>query len=244
MKYTIMTISKEKLVEYVEKSYSLKEVLNKLGIKKISGGNRTTLKKRLKEENISLGVLKRKTRVLQNTLLVGAVKRKKLKDEDIFTIHSKHNRTNLKHRIINDNLIPYICRDCDNEGLWKGEKLSLQLEHINGINDDYRLENLCFLCPNCHSQTETFAGRNSKQKQVIRFCEKCGKPRSRQAKRLCLSCAIKENGEKRRKFNPTKEKLVEIIKSKKNLTEVAKYFGVNFNSVKKRCKLLEINYDK
>jgi Zn finger protein HypA/HybF involved in hydrogenase expression len=239
-----MTISKEKLTKYVEESYSLKEVLNKLGIKKISGGNRITLKKKLEKENILSCALKKKTRILQNTLLVDAVKRKKLKDEDIFTIHSKHNRTNIKQRIINDNLIPYICRDCNNEGVWNNKKISLQLEHINGVNDDYRLENLCFLCPNCHSQTETFAGKNSKQKQVNRFCERCGNPRSRQSKRLCLSCAIKENGEKRRKFNPTKEELIEIIKSKKNLTEVAKYFGVNFNSVKKRCKLLEINYNE
>lgn len=244
MKYTIMTISKKELMKYVEESYSLKEVLNKLGIKRISGGNRTTLKKRLKEENISLEILKKKTRTLQNTLLLSAVKRKKLKDEDIFIIHSKHNRTHIKQRIINDNLIPYICRDCNNEGVWNGKKLSLQLEHINGVSDDYRLENLCFLCPNCHSQTETFAGRNSKQKEINRLCENCGNPRSRQSKRLCLLCAIKENGEKRRKFNPTKEELIRIIKSEKNLTEVAKHFGVQFNSVKKRCKGLGIDYKK
>ena len=41
-------------------------------------------------------------------------------------------------------------------------KLTLQLDHINGINNDNRKENLRFLCPNCHSQTDTFAGRNLK----------------------------------------------------------------------------------
>ena len=40
------------------------------------------------------------------------------------------------------------------------KKLSLQLDHINGINNDHRIENLRFLCPNCHSQTETYAGKN------------------------------------------------------------------------------------
>ena len=41
-------------------------------------------------------------------------------------------------------------------------KLTLQLDHINGINNDNRKENLRFLCPNCHSQTNTFAGKNLK----------------------------------------------------------------------------------
>lgn len=41
-----------------------------------------------------------------------------------------------------------------------GQSLSLQLDHINGINNDHRLENLRFLCPNCHSQTNTYAGKN------------------------------------------------------------------------------------
>lgn len=43
---------------------------------------------------------------------------------------------------------------------WNGFKLSLELDHINGINIDNRLENLRFLCPNCHSTTENFRGRN------------------------------------------------------------------------------------
>jgi hypothetical protein len=34
------------------------------------------------------------------------------------------------------------------------------LEHVNGINNDHSLENLCFLCPNCHSQTSTYCGKN------------------------------------------------------------------------------------
>lgn len=41
--------------------------------------------------------------------------------------------------------------------------MTLQLDHINGVRDDNRIENLRFLCPNCHSQTDTFAGRNKQR---------------------------------------------------------------------------------
>jgi len=53
------------------------------------------------------------------------------------------------------------CALCGNSGEWQGKPLTLQLDHANGRYDDNRLENLRWLCPNCHSQTETFAGRGS-----------------------------------------------------------------------------------
>ena len=52
----------------------------------------------------------------------------------------------------------YKCEICGISE-WQGKELSLQLDHINGINNDNRIENLRLLCPNCHSQTETFSGR-------------------------------------------------------------------------------------
>lgn len=69
-------------------------------------------------------------------------------------------RYGLKQRLVNEGVLKYICTKCGNVGEWQGEKLTLHLEHKNGINNDNRLENLEFLCPNCHSQTSTYAGRN------------------------------------------------------------------------------------
>jgi hypothetical protein len=59
---------------------------------------------------------------------------------------------------------PYKCELCGNEGNWLGKPLSLQVDHIDGNSSNESIDNLRFLCPNCHSQTETFTGRNAKHK--------------------------------------------------------------------------------
>jgi hypothetical protein len=69
-------------------------------------------------------------------------------------------RWNLKRRLLLAGLKEPRCERCGIAD-WLGRPLSLALHHINGDNRDNRLENLALLCPNCHSQTENFAGRNA-----------------------------------------------------------------------------------
>lgn len=75
---------------------------------------------------------------------------------------AKH-RSHIKGRLLRAGLLKNECGEC---GLteWRGKPLSIQIDHINGVRNDNRLENLRMLCPNCHSQTETFASRNRKTK--------------------------------------------------------------------------------
>lgn len=74
----------------------------------------------------------------------------------------RRDRKHLKARLINAGLLTNQCQTC---GLadWQGKLLNMHLDHINGTNDDNRLENLRMLCPNCHSQTPTYGGRNLKR---------------------------------------------------------------------------------
>lgn len=70
--------------------------------------------------------------------------------------------SSLKKRLLKEGLLEERCYadGCDVKKEWNGKPIILQLEHKNGKNNDHRIDNLCLLCPNCHSQTETFAGRN------------------------------------------------------------------------------------
>ena len=82
-------------------------------------------------------------------------------------LSGRRNRTHVKQRLIAAGLKAARCEDCGIDS-WHGAPLSLCLHHINGDGDDNRLENLQLLCPNCHSQTPNFSGRNAGRRvQVV-----------------------------------------------------------------------------
>ena len=86
--------------------------------------------------------------------------------KELFVKDSKYtNRARLKIRVLKDNLLKYECAFCKNKGDWNEKKLVLVLDHINGVKNDHRLENLRFVCPNCDSQLPTFKSKNIKYQQ-------------------------------------------------------------------------------
>lgn len=103
--------------------------------------------------------------------------------KEMFVKNSSSSRSTVKHHIRRYGLLPFVCFRCGIDE-WQNEKLSLHLEHINGVNNDHRLENLCFLCPNCHSLTPTYAGK----KNLKYVCDTCGRKTSNYLG-YCSSCA-------------------------------------------------------
>lgn len=148
----------EQLINAVKVSFSYSNVLKILGLEQ-AGGTQKNIKKhitRLKcDTSHFTGMLwnKGKTR-LDDSRLGGS--------ENIFIKDSKVSKSYVRKLILKKKIIPYICNECKNVGNWNNKKLTLQLDHINGDPRDQRIENLRFLCPNCHSQTETFCSSNKK----------------------------------------------------------------------------------
>ena len=87
----------------------------------------------------------------------------RIPNEKLFVKDSKYkNYSYLKERIIREKLLPYSCQVCGLSDSWQEKKLSLVLDHINGVKKDNRLSNLRFVCPNCDSQLPTFKSKNIK----------------------------------------------------------------------------------
>lgn len=86
----------------------------------------------------------------------------KLENNQVFVENSNYARCHLKTRIIKQNLIPYICAICGIGAIWQDKPMTLILDHINGINNDNRIENLRFVCSNCDCQLPTYKSKNRK----------------------------------------------------------------------------------
>jgi hypothetical protein len=80
-------------------------------------------------------------------------------------------RGHLKKRLYEEGLKERRCGLCGQDEVWHGRRLSLILDHINGVKDDHRLENLRIVCPNCAASLETHCGRNVR----TRACATCGR---------------------------------------------------------------------
>lgn len=187
------TWNKEDFIDAVKNNETKADVIRQLGMSAVSGGNYKTVDKYIDKYDLDPE--------FNHGNNGGGKARRPL--DDVMTKDSYYNTSRLKERIIENNIIPYECAMCGNEGRWRGKELVLQLDHINGDNTDNRKENLRFLCPNCHTQTETWTGKNQDSKEDQNHCEKCGTEISKGASR-CQSCAAKKRNKERDYDHPTK----------------------------------------
>jgi 5-methylcytosine-specific restriction endonuclease McrA len=75
--------------------------------------------------------------------------------------HPEYQTNKLKIRLLKEGIFDNKC-DCCGISEWNNQPISLELDHIDGVSYNHKLDNLQILCPNCHSQTPTFRGRNKK----------------------------------------------------------------------------------
>lgn len=232
------TYTKEQLELAVKSSYSIAGVLRALNLAQ-HGGNYKTIKKYIKLWNLDTshftgqGHLKNKTHNWSPSIAL----------KDILVEYSTYNTYKLKKRLVNEKMLEHRCKCC---GIteWLNKPIPLELDHINGINTDHRLENLQILCPNCHSQTINHRGKNKKKKKYIKHkwqnkCQICQK--------ICKSkfCSVKCYNKHRPFVTYGVNRKVErpplnvLIKDTQELgfLQTGKKYGVTDNCIRKWIKV-------
>lgn len=148
----------EKVQLLLDESVSISDFFIKIS-KRDVGGNRKTLYRFIEKNSLnSIKLKKNRERCLSS----GGFSRNKKNNKEIFVENFLGTKAIIRTRVLKEGLIEYKCKNCGNDGEWFGKELVLQLDHINGVGNDNRLENLRFLCPNCHTQTETWGSKQFK----------------------------------------------------------------------------------
>ena len=144
------TWTDDQLIEAVAAGTTWSDCIRALGLSDTSAGNWKTVQRRAEELNLDFSHFQGKS--------VGrGGQRRPL--EEILVKGSTYTTSGLKRKLLDAGLKEARCEGC-NGAEWRGVPMPLEVEHVNGISNDHRVENLQLLCPNCHALTTTWRGRN------------------------------------------------------------------------------------
>lgn len=155
----------EQLKDAVIKSKNYREVLNFLNL--TANSSYKTIQNYIKNLQIDTSHFEKREDFYKR-ILKDVIKKEKSLDE-ILVENSTYNRTHLKRRLYKSGIKKRFCELCGQGEIWKGKRMSLIIDHINGINNDNRLINLRIVCPNCAATLETHCGKNNRK-----ICPICG----------------------------------------------------------------------
>ena len=190
------------------------------------GGNIKTVQRRIKEENIDDSHIIRgndhnKYRKIPPRLTI-----KEFIEKNCVKNGEYSARGRIKKRLLAEGIIENTCSNCCQKGTWDDKPLVMILDHINGVSNDHRIENLRMLCPNCNSQLPTHAGKTNK---ITHLCG-CGKAKRKESVE-CRSCSTK-NQPRKVKTRPDVDQLKKEIEET-SYCAVGRKYGVSDNTIRK-----------
>ena len=207
----------ETVIKIISESKSYNDALKNLGWS-VNSNNYKKLKRIICENNIStehfitsIDSLKQHRELVSIPL------------ERIFAKNSSYiNRASIKKKLVDNKIVEYKCVFCGNTGWWLNKKISLILDHINGVKNDNRIENLRLVCPNCNATLDTHCGKKRQKKR----------PKKEKKSRLDV---YKTN---RLTVRPPLDALINDVNSI-GYSATGRKYGVSDNSIKKWIKFYE-----
>lgn len=238
----------EEARQAIANSYSWSEALRKLGYCH-TGANPRTLKKRAREWGISTEYFDRYAR------LRDAARRLSPPLEEILVRGSTYSQAALKRRLYEAGLKRPQCELCGQDENWRGRRMSMILDHVNGVRDDNRLENLRIVCPNCAATLDTHCGRKNRNTRSARPCQRCGRsfvPNSSSQRYCSRACGSRyprrgrsrprrvnrQRASRRRVERPPREQLLAEI-GELGYAATGRRYGVSDNAIRKRIREYE-----
>lgn len=231
--------TEQQLREAIAQSRSWAQTLRRLQYRS-AGGNWRTLKKYTRLWGISTAHFD-----------PDAVRREALREaniprplEEILVQDSTYSRHHLKLRLFAERVKQRRCELCGQDEWWRGRRMALILDHINGIPNDNRLENLRIVCPNCAATFDTHCARKNRQPLRPRACRRCGVeflPRDRRQRYCSRRCGSRyvrtrlrgiPKPHARKVERPPYDQLLREIEET-SYVAVGRKYGVSDNAIRK-----------
>lgn len=223
-------MEKEKFIKIVKQSKTLTDVVKGLGLR-CAGGNYKTIKKYI--DLYELDTTHFDSEIIRIEKMKQYFETNKKSLTEILVKDSIVSRKTIKERLYREGLKKHECELCGQGEEWRGKKMSLILDHKNGVYNDNRLENLRIVCPNCNATLDTHCGKqNSKRNKKLK---EMNQPDNIDLRTVLTPARLAFSLKRRKVERPSYHELINEIELN-GYSATGRKYGVSDNAIRKWLK--------